>query len=342
MEPSESDLAAKRSASGAPHELVWEADAGLLTNPVMWEQWGTLLGGTALLMFLLLSFLMAVQGEWDAIPKVLGITLLGVGILALLLLFVVLVIFRNRFRVRFSLNEKGVWFETVDTCARAGGRLAALLGALGGHPIMAGAGLAGMSREREFASWRGIISAHYYPRGHSIGLRNRWRTVLFLACTPENYEQVAAFVRRRVAAAAATRTAPPRNPLPRLLARSALVVLAALPVFLLPYPFELDLLIPLIMLCFALATVWLLPIFGWVVIACAAWLVVEVVVIGLEVKESIFASIGTYRNFEILSTADWVALLLAAVGLAILVIYAWRAARGHIPSALSEDVAELE
>lgn len=338
MEPSESDLAAKQPASAAPRELVWEADVGLLTNPVMWEQWGTLLGGTALLTFLLLSFVMAVQGEWDAIPTVLWVTLLGVGTLVVLLLFVVLVIFRNRFRVRFSLSEKGALF---DARAKAGSRLAALLGALGSAPTVAGAGALGMSREREFVSWRGIISARYYPHGHSISLRNRWRTVLFLACTPDNYEQVAAFVRQRIAASAAMRTAPIRNPLPRLLARSALVVLAALPVFLLPYPFELDLLIPLIMLCFALATVWLVPLFGWVVIACAVWIATEIIVIGLEVKESFFASLGTYRNFEVLAAEDWVALAAVAVGLGYLVVTSWRAARGRILSALGQDEAEM-
>jgi len=46
-----------------------------------------------------------------------------------------------------------------------------------------------------------------------------------------------------------------KNPLRKMLLRTLLVVLAMVPVFALPYPFELDLFIPLLMLLFALATV---------------------------------------------------------------------------------------
>lgn len=323
-------------------KLTWEASIGLLTNPAMLSQFALVLGGAGLVMALLLSFLMVVQGEWESIPMVLLMTLVGVGVLALLMLLVIVLFFGNRFRARFTIDEKGLLFETVDARAKTGSRLAALLGLLGGNMTTAGAGLMGMSREQEFSSWRAIASARYYPRSRTITLRNRWRTVALLACTPENYAQVAEFVRQRVTAPGKASAASAHSPLPRLLGRTALVVLAMLPIFLLPYPFELDQLVPLIMLCFALATVWLVHLFGWVVIACAVWIAAEIVLIGLEVKTSIFPSRGAYRNFEILDGADWLALLLAVAGLAYLVVFSWRAARGRITSALSDDYAEMD
>jgi hypothetical protein len=100
--------------------------------------------------------------------------------------------------------------------------------------------------------------------------------------------------------------------------------------------------LPLILLCYALATVRLVPLFGWVVMAVAAALVIQIVAIGLETKTSQFASVGTYRNLDMVDGAEALALLLAAAGLAYLVITAWRAVRGRATSALGADAEEME
>jgi hypothetical protein len=321
-------------------ELVWETDMRLLSHPTMLGQFGLVVGLSGGIMALLMTFLLAVQGEWEGIPAMLLISLCAAGGLALLMLLVILLFFGNRIRMRFTLGERGVAVEMIDRRARGANRLAVLAGMLGASPATAGAGMMALSRESEFRAWRGIAEARYDARRHSITLRNRWRTVAFLACTPENYTQVEALVRAHVAPAPQD-AAKEASPLPRLLGRTLLVVLAALPVFVLPYPFELDLLAPLIMLCFALATVWLIPLFGWVVIASALWLAAEIVVIAFESHESIFTWRGTYRNYEILNGGDWAALAVAAVGLGYLILFSWRAARGRYLSALAADEAEL-
>lgn len=336
------NVASPETERSMPGGMVWETRVGLLTNPVVVKQLALVVVGATLLMAALLSFLLAVQGEWEGIPMMLLISLGGGAALSLLMLFVILVFFGNRILVRFGVSDEGVLVETVDARARMGSRAALILGALGDSMTAAGAGLAAASGERQFCRWQAVVEAVYHPRRHTISLRNHWRTVAFLACTPDNYEQVAAVVRRRVEETPVREGVTfGRNPLPRLLGRSALVVLAALPVFLLPYPFELDLLVPLIMLCFALATVWLIHFFGWVVIGCALWIAAEIVLIALRVQDSIFASVGSYRNVEILNAGDWLALGLAAAGLTYLVAHSWRAARGRIPSALSDDDAAM-
>ncbi len=312
----------------------------LLGQPILLRQLLLVAGLSGLIMALLMSFLLAVQGEWERIPTMLLISLCAAGGLALMMVLVILLVFGNRMRMRFALDEKGIAVEMVDRRAKRANRLAAMAGILGASPTTAGAGLSAMARESEFLTWRGIVEARYAPGRRSITLRNRWRTVAFLVCTPENYAQAEALVRAYLRPVAADAQAG-ASPLPRLLGRSLLVVLAALPVFILPYPFELDLFAPLLMLCFALATVWLIHLFGWVVIASALWIAAEIVMIALEVHESIFSWRGTYHNYEILNTGDWLALTVAAVGLGYLIVFSWRAARGRYLSALAEDELEM-
>ena len=69
---------------------------------------------------------------------------------------------------------------------------------------------------------------------------------------------------------------------------------------------------------------------------------VKIVVIGASTRESIFSSLGTYRTYEILDAGDWFSLALAAAGLAYLVAFSWRAVRGRVTSALSEDQDEMD
>lgn len=326
-------------ATGQP-ELVWETDMALLGHPTILRQLLLVAGLSGGIMALLMSFLLAVQGEWEGIPAMLLISLCAAVGLALLLLLVVLLFFGNRMRMRFALGEQGIAIETVDRRAKGASRLAVWAGLLGGSPTTAGAGLTALSSESQAFSWRGIAEARYDPRRRSITLRNRWRTVAFLACTPENYVQVEALVRARVRPAQGDEPSI-ASPLPRLLGRTLLVILAALPVFILPYPFELDLLAPLFLLCFALATVWLIPLFGWVVIAAAVWVGAQIAMIALQSQESMFAWRGTYRNYEVLNAGDWAALFVAAVGLGYLVVFSWRATHGRYVSALVADEAEL-
>jgi threonine/homoserine/homoserine lactone efflux protein len=103
------------------------------------------------------------------------------------------------------------------------------------------------------------------------------------------------------------------------------VALAVAPLFVLSsYPFELDLFLPLLMMTFALATVWLIPLFGWVVIGCAAILALLITVTGLS-------------EFDYLYGYEQAAFVLAYVGLAYLVWFSWRALRGRFVPPLVQD-----
>ena len=304
--------------------LSWETDIGLLTNPLILRQMALVVVIAGLFMAFLLSFVFAMTGDFQDIPMILLISLLAAAGLGVLMLLVSLLFFRNRIRVRFTIDAEGALWETVDKRAVAGSRLAMVAGILGRSPQTAGAGALAAAREREYVEWDEVSAVEVNPRHRMITLRGSWRPLLMLICLPENYDRVASYVSTKVTPAPAAATKPRVKPLGTALLRTALVTLAAAPLFTLSaYPFELDLLLPLILFVFALATVWLIPLFGWVVIGCAALLAVQVTWIGI----SVFTQLYGYEQ---------VAFFLTYVGLAYLAWLSWRALHGKVLSPLME------
>jgi hypothetical protein len=310
--------------------FTWEADYPLLTNPMVLKQFYMLVLFSGLFMFLLLAFIMIVTGELSAVPSMFLLTLIGVGVLALLMLLVMLLYFGNRIRVRFTLDQEGAVIENIDIRAKIVNRAAAIFGTLGLKPGTAGAGVLAVAREIEQTPWTFLTKADYSPRHRTITLRNSWRPVQILICNPGNYKPVAAYVAKQIAEKGSASAAgePVKSPLPRLFLRTLIVIMAMIPVFTLPYPFELDLFIPLLLMLLALATVWLAPLLGWVVIVLSSILVLQVILKGFVTMDSIFNPGVTYRHFELVDGVEWLQIILAFAGLAYLIIMSWRYVRG--------------
>jgi len=318
------DRHAPASSVDSENGLCWEADVPLVTNPLVVRQFGLVALGSGLIMALLLTLISAATGDFEQIPVMLLISVLSAAGLGLLLIVVALLVYGNRMRLRFTLDGEGAHMETVDRRAPVANRAALLAGLLTGSPGTAGAGALASARENTLMRWRDVTSAAHAPRQRMITLRNSWRAVGMLVCLPENYDLVAEYVGSRIANAPGGARMYWR-PLGRALGRTAIVVLTVAPVFALAsYPAELDLLLPLITLMFALATVWLIPLFGWVVIGCAAILAVQMTLLGV----SDAAYWGGYQQ---------AALVLGYVGLAYLAWASWRAVRGKTPPLLFED-----
>jgi len=316
--------------------FTWVADYPLLTNPMVLKQFYMLVLFSGLFMFLLLSFIMIVTGELSAVPSMLLLTLIAVGILALLMFLVMLLYFGNRIRVRFTLDQEGAVIENIDIRAKIVNRAAAIFGTLGLKPGTAGVGVLAIARETEQTHWSFLAKAEYSPRHRTITLRNSWRPVQILICNPGNYEPVAAYVAKQIAekGSASAADEPVKSPLPRLFLRTIIVILAMVPVFTLPYLFELDLFIPLLLMLMALATVWLAPLLGWVVIALSSILIVQIVLKGFGTMDSIFNPGLTYRHFELVDGVEWLQIILAFAGLAYLIIMSWRYVRGKDHAAI--------
>jgi hypothetical protein len=320
--------------------MTWETDLPLLSRRML-GQWTWAMLATALVMFLILGTVFAAMGEWDSLLPMLGISVAAAAGLWLLGLVIMVVLFRGKYRVRYTLSDKGIRCETIDTVAKKANRLAIVVGVLARSPQAAGAGLIALSRETEEVQWSGAFRAVHDPARHFITLRNAWRGLMWVQCTADNYAQVAAAVdshmrRRRTAARLSG-----KSPLPAYLGRTALVLAASFPLFPLAEEFDTGLFLPIFILCFALATVWLINLFGWVVIGGLAVQAVLVVVDQFELRESYFNKGEFYRAWEVLGSEDIGLLLVAGVGAGLLVWLSLQAIRERWLAALLQGYQDM-
>ncbi len=321
--------------------LVWETDLPLF-SPIMQAQWGGAMLATVVVMILIMAPIFISQGEWDAL---LGITAMaaaaGAG-LWLLGLLIMALLFRGRYRVRFTLNSKGILCETIDKVAKTANRLALVAGILARKPGVAGSGLIAMSRESEAIRWAGAFRAVYQPKRHVILLRNNWRTLMWVQCTPENYAEVAETVAQYMAQRRTTSRADGRSPLPRYLGHSLMVLLACTPLFPLSEEFHTSLFLPILILCFALAMVWLVPLFGYVVIGGLGTQIFLLIMDMLAVRESSYFPGEKYHGYEVISDSDISLLVLSGIGAALLLRLSWRFLKGRVFSALMADHMDMD
>ncbi|PLY17000.1 MAG: hypothetical protein C0631_00230 [Sedimenticola sp.] len=318
--------------------LEWEINIPLVTNPLMLGAWVKAMGATYLVSMLILSAIFIGTGEVDGLPLLAGWFALITAGLTVAGLLIMLVVFGNRFRARFTVSDKGIGYEGIDTRARALARMSVVAGALGGSPRTAGAGLLAISNERVDLAWSGAFAARYRPRQHTVVLRNQWRDLLHVYCTADNYEAV----KSRVSSMLSTRGTETRlekhgSPLPGALFSTLLVVAACLPLFALNEITGLDIFVPLLVMLFSLATVWLIPLFGWVILPLLGYILIHLVVALSGVRELKLVSTYRFRAFELLDGGEWMVLILGLVGISYLAVISVRALRGRLVPVLFQD-----
>jgi hypothetical protein len=324
------------AASVGPAALNWERDVPILTNWLVLSgviKVFALAGG---LLCGLLAFMFAIQGEARLIgPMASFIALIDGGLLVVGTLVAAL-IYGNRLRYRFSVDEAAALCERIDQRATTIGRLTILLGVLLGKPGAVGTGLISETTTLTSAAWPSIVRIAEHPGSLAIALHNSWRTVLILFCTPENYQAVL----DRVKAARQARAPRQRvNPLPGLLLRTVLVVLACIPLFKLPV--RIDQFMPFFVLCFALASVWMIPVLAWAVIGGLLVIVGMTALAAMEPYTS-YITHEAMRRYDIFSGDDWATFAIALLGTAYLVWLSVGLLRGRVQSGLTGDLIEME
>jgi hypothetical protein len=326
----------RSSAKQSSTPIIWEIDVPLLTNPLVLGSTirGFLLAGA--MMWALLAFLFAVQGEWDVIGTMAIFSFGLTGVMVVVGLLGTGLVLGNRMRFRFTVDAKGATCDRIDRRAAATDRLAMLVGLLAGKPGVVGAGMLSASQATTRVAWSSVARATPHPRMHAIGLHNVWRTTAVLYCPPERFEEILATVRERIAGAARSTR---RNPLPGLLVRTLLVVLACLPLFTLPV--KIDLFAPIFVLCFALAAVWLVPVLAWAVFGGLGFVAYAAVVSALKPFKS-WISGEMIHPYDVFFPDDWLRFGLAVAGAAYLVWLSIRLLRGRIEAGLAGDLAESE
>jgi len=312
-------------------ELSWEIDFPLITNSLVLSAWLKAMGAAYLVIMLILGTVLVGTGDAADVPELAGVIALVMIGLSLFGLLIMLVVFGNRFKARFTLTDKGITYEGVDSRARRLARITVVTGAITGSPRTTGAGLLAVSNERVDLDWSGAFEARFHPKQRTIAIRNQWRDLLHLYCTEENYEQVKQRVEQKLGAKGTTeQLSSTRSPLPGALFATLLVALAALPLFALEDILGLDLFVPLLILVFGLATVWLIPLFGWVVLPLEGYIFIYLVIALFETSELKLISTYRFRKYELLDAGDWIVMGLAIVGMIYLGVTAWRAVHGRV------------
>ncbi len=313
--------------------IVWETDLPLFSR-LMMRQWAMAMVLTALVMVVILGTVFGAQGEWDAFPGLLMLTGAVTFGLWLLGLLIMAVLFRGKFGVRYTLTDKLLRYETIDRIAKGANTAAIVVGALARSPQALGAGLIAKSQETMEVRWTGAFKAQYDPVRHFITLRNAWRPLLWVQCTPENYAEVASLVEANMQRKRTAGRVGGKSPLPAYLGRTLLVILGTLTLFPLAEEYDTGLFMPIFILCFGLATVWMINLFGWVVLGGLLVQAGLVVADLFRLRESYFFKGETYYGYEVLGSEDFQIMLVAGIGAGILIWLSLGAIRGRWLSAL--------
>lgn len=326
---------------GRESQLRWEIGIPLITNPRMLRTFALVTALSIVLVVLLLGVVFGSQGDWEAVLTIAQIfALVGIG-LYLLSLLVMGLVFGNQLRTRYTVDDQGIVQETVDKVGKVGSRLAVIAGILGRSPGTTGAGLIAMGNEVAALSWDGAFRVDAVPRRHLLVFRNAWRPLMEVYCTPENYAAVEALVRERMAHRRTAERVAAKSPLPQYLLHTVLILVASFFVLVAHDELDLDILVPMIMLAFALATLWLIPLFGYVVLLTNALILLAFAGELFEESNSLFRRGETYRQYEVLSDADWAYLIAALLALGYLSWLSIRAVRGKLLSLLVRDQSDM-
>ena len=306
--------------------ISWEKEISLLTNPVVIKQTALTIVGTGLFMSFILSFTLAATGEFDGIVPMLRVVLIVTFALGLAIVLIMLIFLRNRTHVCFTINAQGIQWETIDKKIRGANLLAIIAGFLGKNTQTTGSGILASSREKDFIPWNEIVDFKINSKRLQIELKNSWRTVMLVVCKPENFQTVTDILAEMIQPIAETDKSQNKilsKPVFKAIIRSMAVTLITIPLFALTELVALNLLLPLILFCFALAMVWLIPLFGYVVISIAVILVIQLISIGIN-------------RYSYLYDNDQILFILAFAGLTYLIWFSIGSIRGKYLSPMLE------
>ena len=178
---------------------TWEMSVPLLTSKFFLADFAKLMaiagGGLGLILVCIVIF----SGDYDAIPGILLLSAVCTGGVALIFVFVVLAVFRNRVRLAYRVDSKGATTRMLDRRAKTGAKLAMILGAMAGKPGVAGSGLLASADEVRRVEYENVTRVNYHPKDRVIFLRPPYCfRPQRLFCPPDAYEEIAAVVARGV------------------------------------------------------------------------------------------------------------------------------------------------
>lgn len=175
--------------------LAWQIDVSLLGNRFLR---GSIVSGFLLAAALTGLLLGAIFGfsSGDLMNGLLGFAIGAGASLALMTVglmgFFVLVGFRQP--IAYSLDSEGVRMLNASQTAKGIHRAALILGFLARKPSVIAAGATSMASETRSCLWDEARAVEEYPEERTLVVKGGLLSTVQVFCTPENYEQVRAFV----------------------------------------------------------------------------------------------------------------------------------------------------
>lgn len=317
--------------------ITWEIAHSLVTNPNIIKAWLKAMGAVYLLCLCIMLPIFAGTGEWDAIPAIFLIFLTVCAAIFVVGLLIMMLILGNRSKARFTVSPRGVEYLSLDKRVKGLSRLAVAAGGLFGSPSTAGAGMLSVSRESIHLDWSGIFTAVFDENNRTIRLRNSYRDLLHLYCTKENFEPVKQLVENFIKKNKTQAPVKPGRVLFRGIGTTVLVLTACLPLYALTDMIDLHLMSGILITAFGLATVWMVPLFGWVVLAVELYVLGWMVIKLTESRTLKLVNTYQFRGYETLDAGEWLVLALAVIGMIYLAWLSIRAVRGKLLPVLMQD-----
>ena len=116
-----------------------------------------------------------------------------------------------------------------------------------------------------------------------------------------------------------------------------LVIAACMPLYALVEITDLHLMVPLLIMVFNLAMVWMIPLFAWVVLPLSAYIPVYV---GWALSGSVtikLVSTYSYRQYQLLDAGEWIIIALTVAGLLYLFRISIKSLKGQYVPVLMRD-----
>ncbi len=179
--------------------IIWNAELKLLSHSVVTRQLFMVLAVSTLFLLSFILILEAIEGNLT-FNSALRYFLISLGImcvLSLLSVFVMLVVYGNRYEYQYVMDDKGVKSETVGG-TRKKNNIINFLSLFTGKPTAAGAGLISASRQSELVKWEKVDSFTSNAKNLEILLRRKRRTIMLMRCTSDNYQSVLHLIEERI------------------------------------------------------------------------------------------------------------------------------------------------
>lgn len=329
--------------------ISWEISISLVTNPLILRHFAGLFGAVTGFFIVLLGDSFAVQGEWEIARQVslLGM-ILGMGLYLFVLLLMV-VFYGNQQMLRFTVSDEGVDYQTVDQRIDRWNQ-SWVRRVLRGLMMSCGGSLK-IQQEAWQLYWRGAFHAVVYPAWQCIVLRNRWRTLMVVYCTPENFALIRAHIDAAMTLHQTADRVAGKSALLITVWQTVLVIIVSLPIFQLGELIEIDPLFPVLILGFSLAMVWLIPLMAWPLLALIMGILGYVPIYLLQATHATlyeFSNLqanslirhGAYPRWQLLDGQEIFWIALGVAGIVYLIWLAVRFLRGRKISLMLSDAED--